>query len=278
MLQIIGVHGVGNHRPGETVEHAALQLSTVWRRHLSTGFPAIQSIDVAYYADQLRAPGRQGGDDLDNLPPEAEQMLRAWLESLDLPIQGRQGWGTWPLRQVLSWVAERRGLSPRLVNMFVATFFREVAAYLNPDDDSARTAARERVVHTLRSRHAKVVIAHSLGSVVAYEALWECQDVPVDLLITLGSPLALPHAVFPRLCPPPADGRGARPPGVARWVNLADPGDLVAVPPFGVSRRFADVDVDEHSVAHAFDFHLVSNYLSCARVASVLTEYSRRNG
>lgn len=277
MTRIIGVHGVGNHRPGETAEQAARQLSTIWRRHLSAKLPDICTVDVAYYADQLRTPGRQGIDDLDNLPADAEQMLRTWLESLELPTQGRQGWGTWPLRQALAWVAERRGLSPRLVNLFVATFFREVATYLRPTDDSARTAARERVVHTLRAGGANVVIAHSLGSVVAYEALWACPDVPVDLLVTLGSPLALPHAVFPRLRPAPADDRGARPPSVARWVNLADPGDLVAVPLFGVSRRFADVDVDEHSVAHAFDFHLVSNYLSCTRLESALTEHLGRS-
>ncbi|WP_076857358.1 hypothetical protein [Amycolatopsis keratiniphila] len=278
MARIIGVHGVGNHRPGERADQASRQLSSIWRRHLASRSPDVHAVEVAYYADLLRIPGRQGADDLDNLPAEVEQMLRIWLESLDLPTQGRQGWGTWPLRQALAWVAERRGLSPHLVNLFVATFFREVSIYLNPNDDSARTAARERVVQTLRAADAEVVIAHSLGSVVAYEALWACPDVSIDLLVTLGSPLALPHAVFPKLFPTPVKDRGARPPGVARWVNLADPGDLVAVPPFGVSRRFADVDIDEHSIAHAFDFHLVSNYLSCARLASTLIEHSLRSG
>ena len=273
MHRIIGVHGVGNHRPGETADQAARQLSAVWQRRLAMNLPDISNVNVAYYADQLRVAGRQGADDLDNLPEDAERMLRLWLESLEPPLDGRQGWGTWPLRQALAWVAERRKLSPRLVNLFVTTFFREVATYLNPADDSARTAARERVIETLRGGEARVVIAHSLGSVVAYEALWACPDVEVDLLVTLGSPLALPHAVFPRLRPAPEGNRGARPPGVTRWVNLADPGDLVAVPRHGISRRFVGVEVDEHSVVHAFDFHLVSNYLSCAKLVSTLAEH-----
>ena len=273
MTRILGVHGVGNHRPGETVAEASTQLSTIWRKHLSANLPALGPVDVSYYADLLRAANRQGIDDLDNLPEDAEQMLRSWLGSLDLPVEGRQGWGTWPVRQALAWVAERRKLSPRLVNLFVAKFFREVATYLDPADDSARTSARARVVESLQTGNTKVVIAHSLGSIVTYEALWTCPEIEVDLLVTLGSPLALPHAVFPRLRPAPENDRGARPPGVARWVNLADPGDLVAVPRFGVSRRFADVDVDEHSVVHAFDFHLVSNYLSCPRLVTTLAEH-----
>ncbi|MFE5564856.1 serine peptidase [Amycolatopsis japonica] len=275
MSRIIGVHGVGNHRPGETPEQAGRALSAIWQRHLSDHLPEPCVVEVAYYADHLRTPGKQGTDGLDNLPEDAEQMLRTWLESLDLPVQGRQGWGTWPIRQALAWVAERRRLSPHLVNLFVATFFREVATYLGRTEDPARTAARDRVVRAIREKETNVVIAHSLGSVVAYEALWACKDVQVDLLITLGSPLALPHAVFPRLRPAPADDLGARPPGVARWVNIADPGDLVAVPRFGVSRRFSGVDVDEHSVVHAFDFHLAANYLACDALASVLSEHFR---
>ena len=272
MTRVVGVHGVGNYRQGEAAEEASQRLSGIWRRHLSAELPTIAAdeVDVAYYADRLRPAGRQGGDRIDDLPEDAEWMLRRWLETIGLPRGNRQGWGTMPLRQALSWVAERRRLSPKLVELFVAVFFREVSAYLNPSDDSVRRSARERVVATVRRHRPKVVLAHSLGSVVAYEALWCCPDVEVDLLVTLGSPLALPHAVFHRLEPSTGGGRGVRPPGVVRWVNIADPGDLVALPLRGVSRRFRDVDIDVHDVVHAFDFHLVANYLTCSELVSTL--------
>ncbi|MDX8146932.1 serine peptidase [Lentzea sp. BCCO 10_0061] len=268
MTTIVGVHGVGNYRPGETPEQAARSLSTVWSARLARHELGLRAVEIAYYADVLRAQGRQGSDDLSTLPDQAEQLVRLWLNELGLPPGTGQGWGTWPIRQALAWIAEQRKLSARLLELFVATFFREVAAYLR--EPAMREHARARVVRSLTARRPSVVIGHSLGSVVAYEALWACPEVPVDLFVTLGSPLALPHAVFHRLDPAPLDERGAKPPGVARWINLADPGDLVALPAGGISRRFDDVDGDEHDVVHAFDFHLVSNYLKCKKLGDEL--------
>ncbi|MGH8909608.1 MAG: hypothetical protein ACRD0K_24740 [Egibacteraceae bacterium] len=118
----------------------------------------------------------------------------------------------------------------------------------------------------------RIVIAHSLGSVVAYEALWARPDPHVELLITLGSPLAMPDVVFDRLDPAPNGGRGARPPGVARWVNLADPGDLIAIPR-PLTRRFARVDADDERSIHAFAFHRVARYLACPATHAHLAPY-----
>ncbi|MEU6072803.1 hypothetical protein [Micromonospora sp. NPDC047074] len=69
----------------------------------------------------------------------------------------------------------------------------------------------------------------------------------------LGSPLAMPHAVFPRLDPAPVAGLGSRLPNVKRWVNIADVGDLVAI--------------------HAFDFHMVANYFACPPLAAELSAH-----
>ncbi len=52
---------------------------------------------------------------------------------------------------------------------------------------------------------------------------------PADLLVTLGSPLALPGAVFGRLQPRPALAVGLRPANVRRWVNISDNGDPIAI-------------------------------------------------
>ncbi|RKT12227.1 hypothetical protein BX285_6194 [Streptomyces sp. 1114.5] len=271
MTRIVGVHGVGNYRPDQTVGQAADTLSEVWgdrlARTLATvGEPLDRSdVRVAYYADLLRHPGRQGRTGgFDELGAFEQQLVQEWLETLPLPGGVSAGRLTAPLRQAVAWIAETRGLGRRATEWFVSVFFREVAAYLGDADGAARAAARDRVASAIADTGSRIVIAHSLGSVVAYEALWERPDLRVDLLITLGSPLALPHAVFPRLQPPPRNDRGRRPPNVGRWVNLADPGDLVAIPPGGVERRFDGVDLQESSATaiHAFDFHLVANYLS----------------
>lgn len=268
-MRVVGVHGVGNHRPCATSAQAVEQLSAIWRRALARRFPAPVDLTVAYYAGHLDPSGRQGA--ADGLPPEARELLEGWLEQFGVPPAVAQGNATRPIRQSLAWIAERRGLAPRLVELFVTTFFREVARYLHADD--ARKGSRDAVAAAIRAHRPTVVLAHSLGSVVAYETLWHNRDLELDLLVTLGSPLALPHAVFPRLDPAPSGGLGRRPPNVRRWVNIADPGDLVAIPPGGVPLRFAGVAADHTSAIHAFDFHLVANYLACAPLAAELSAH-----
>jgi hypothetical protein len=69
-----------------------------------------------------------------------------------------------------------------------------------------------------------VVVAHSLGSVVALEALWQWQGGSVDLLVTIGSPLSI-GGVHTRLKKSPPGW----PPRLRRWVNVADRDDMVAL-------------------------------------------------
>jgi hypothetical protein len=273
MLRVVGVHGVGNHRPSATAARAAEELSAIWRRALARRFPAPIDLAIAYYADRINPNGRQGT--ADDLPPEARELLEAWLEELGIPDAVAQGNATVPIRQAIAWIAERRRLAPRLVELFVTTFFREVADYLHADD--VRRASRDAVAATIRAHQPSVVLAHSLGSVVAYETLWHNEDLELDLLITLGSPLALPHAVFPRLDPAPLDGLGSCPPNVKRWVNIADAGDLIAIPPHGIPLRFTGVAADHTALIHAFDFHLVANYLACAPLADELSNLMAPN-
>ena len=117
---------------------------------------------------------------------------------------------------------------------------RELHTYLH--DPGQRAQARHIVAEAIAEQRPDVVIAHSLGGLVAYEALWERPELSVDLLVTLGAPLGL-DAVFDRLAPAPADGRGQRPPGVRRWVNLAGTDDPLAVPR-DLTERFDGVSVN----------------------------------
>ncbi|MFE7400000.1 alpha/beta hydrolase [Streptomyces sp. NPDC057557] len=75
---------------------------------------------------------------------------------------------------------------------------KQVRRYLL--DDDLRTAARERVQEQI-GPDTHVLIGHSLGSVIAYEALCAMPGHPVKALVTLGSPLGM-RMVFDRLLPP----------------------------------------------------------------------------
>ncbi|MET7378738.1 serine peptidase [Streptomyces sp. NPDC005526] len=272
MSEIVGVHGVGNYAPGPH-EEVSDRLSSEWGRHLARLVDgASHKLRVAYYAPFLRSVTPQSkGDGLEQLPENAQSMVRDWALCLE-PVdeQAMQGHLTLPLRMVVDRIARIRCLNESVLRPFVATFFWEVAAYLRPGANEARTKACRHVARTISEERPRVVVAHSLGSVVAYEALWTIPDVPIDLLLTLGSPLGMPRVVFDRLTPSPAS-RGQRPPGVRRWVNIVDPGDVVAIPrPLG--RQF-ELDQDIETAIGLIDFHTAAAYLSAARTSEVLAAY-----
>lgn len=99
----------------------------------------------------------------------------------------------------------------------------------------------------------KVIVAHSLGTVIAYEALCAHPDWPVRALITLGSPLGMRTLIFDRLRPPPENGLGRWPGSIETWVNITDSGDVVALEK-DLSRRFGsrveNLIVDNGATAH----------------------------
>jgi pimeloyl-ACP methyl ester carboxylesterase len=136
-----------------------------------------------------------------------------------------------------------------------------------------RQAARDRVAEAMQKHHPQVLVAHSLGSVVAYETLCAYPQLRTELLVTLGSPLAMQGVVFDRLEPAPCYGRAARPPGVGQWTNLADVGDPVAVPRGGLLKFFDGVDEDTTDHIALFDPHTVKSYLASAILGTRLAPY-----
>lgn len=80
-----------------------------------------------------------------------------------------------------------------------------------------------------------LLIGHSLGSVIAYDTLWELSrqdgaDGRVDLFMTLGSPLAT-RFIRRSLRGVDRDGADRYPANVGRWVNFTAKGELMALRP-----------------------------------------------
>jgi pimeloyl-ACP methyl ester carboxylesterase len=128
-------------------------------------------------------------------------------------------------------------------------------------DETLRSDIGEAVASSI-THDTRVVVGHSLGSVVAYEVLCAAPDLNLDLparsFVTLGSPLGLPNLVFDRLQPEPrprgAEIRGHWPESVGTWTNIADAGDVVAAvedlrPLFGAAMH----QVRVHNSSHAHD-------------------------
>lgn len=275
MVGVIGVHGIGNYRYfGRTgsAEAAARAAGAEWTSWLGEGLRAAgrvpADVRVAYYAHHLHR-GTPQGDDVAALDDDAMDLLIGWVAELQPTPGVAQGPRTALARASVDWLTRRHGVAARC---FATAFVREVSTYLKEPSGRKRLAAREAVAAAVAATAGtRAVVAHSLGTVVAYEALWAHPELEVDRLVTLGSPLAMPKVVFDRLEPAPGT-RGRRPPGVRRWVNLADAGDLVAVPRTGLSARFEGVDHDDPAITIGeWDFHTARRYLASRHLADHLT-------
>ena len=271
---ILAVHGIWNLQSDLTPAAAADKLAARWTASLADGYrdagldrPA-PPLAAAYYAHLLDDEA-QGDSDLDYLSPQQQAWAEAWMAAAGLPVDQMQGPGTFPLRPGLDWLAGRWRGGSKAIGRQMAAFLTEVYAYMTRP--TVREECRQIVADALDRSGARIVVAHSLGSVVAYEALHAFPDREVDLLVTLGSPLGLPGVIFEGLVPGPAGGQGARPPGVRRWVNIADQGDLVALPR-RLGDRFPVDHHDETSIAAA-DFHTLGNYLACGLTAAAIDPY-----
>ena len=99
----------------------------------------------------------------------------------------------------------------------------QVARYLTEEPLREKIQAR---VEELLDRDTDLIIAHSLGSIVGWEACHRYKGT-LPMLLTIGSPLGLNSIVYPRLRPFPP----TFPPAVRRWVNIAHPDDIIAVEP-----------------------------------------------
>ncbi|MGW4894851.1 hypothetical protein ACWEQL_21665 [Kitasatospora sp. NPDC004240] len=283
------VHGIWNLQSGLTPEEAAAGLAERARPHLGRGLVAaglghmpVPEVVMAYYAHVLLsgpAEAQAGGAPMDGLSEAELAEAWEWLVVAGVPQPAEpQAVLLAPLRQAVGrLVYHRTGAGPvsRLreaavdrVSRLVVGVLREVNAYLTRPE--ARRAARDVVADAIRLHRPRVVVAHSLGSVVTYEALHAFPELEVELLVTLGSPLGLPF-VTRKLEPGPRAGRAPRPSGVGRWVNIADVGDLVALPP----ELGGAFPVDRHAATNigAVDFHTLGGYLANGLPAAALAPY-----
>jgi hypothetical protein len=114
----------------------------------------------------------------------------------------------------------------------------EATRYLKNRDGvgaAVRAALRIKLETAWRDSEPVLLFGHSLGSVIAYDTLWELTHEhgskgEVSLLITFGSPLAT-QFVQRSVSGAKAVGAARYPHNIRRWVNLTARGDTTALHP-----------------------------------------------
>ncbi|MFJ8159157.1 antibiotic ABC transporter ATP-binding protein [Streptomyces sp. NPDC094468] len=290
MARVVLVHGIAQQFQGP--ELLSLRLAAAARDgvRLSSGL-ALEPADVAcaFYGHAFVEPGTRAGDwpawDEHDVEEglEAELLDAWWRRATEVddgvaPLNqaGTRGFAGYTGSRLLRtrWVRERlealahaRFFQPVAKRLLVSEL-KQVRRYL--DEPPIWQAARAAVAAEI-SEDTRVVVAHSLGSVVAYEALCENPGWPVTDLVTVGSPLGLP-LIHRRLSPLPVQGRGAWPGGVVRWTNVADPGDIVALVA-SLAMRFAPGpvgEVDDRTLTNGVRMHDFERYLTAPKTATAI--------
>jgi hypothetical protein len=288
--EIVGIHGIAQQYRGP------YQLADVWLAGIRDGLFAAgyhdkarvlspDDVQVAFFGDLFRPPSAMAATD----PPYdasaigsgPERDLLAALYAAAVASNpalaepaGAMGAGVVSAQFMLARLAQSKTFARVAQRAFIRDL-KQVTAFLG--DPAVKQAVLARVREQV-SPDTRVVLGHSLGSVVAYEYLCQDQPGPVELLVTVGSPLGIPNVVFDRLTPAPVAGAGAWPGKVTGWVNVADRDDVVALrkdlaPLF--PGTLPGVGVIDRLVDNGDEPHAISRYLSAAQTGSALGDVLR---
>lgn len=268
MPKIVGVHGIGHQFRG------AHLLRSDWLPALQDGLERagrkLESADdfaCAFYGDLFRPAGKSAMlpvyDARDVSDPWEQELLgELWREAAGVdpkvraPGANTKAYAPDVVQKALRALSESAFFVDIAESVLIFDL-KQVRRYLN--EPEVRREARERVKAAI-SPETRVVIAHSLGSVIAYEALCADPASQVEVFVTLGSPLGIRNLIFDKLDPAPRDGLGMWPPGVKHWVNIADRGDVVALVK-DLGAGFGP-DVVNRSVANNALAHDATRYLT----------------
>jgi hypothetical protein len=242
--RVVCIPGVGQQRETASTLHGQWAPALCGGVQLAGGQLAQDEVYCAAYGDLFRPPGRPlaVGDPLvrvEDLDGFERELLAQWWAEVARSDPGVIA------PDVRSLARAPRGVQAALRALSGSRFFaaighrallgnlRQVRDYLYQPE--VRQEAGRRVAGAV-DEDTRVLVGHSLGSVVAYEALCANPDWSVRMLVTLGSPLGIENLIFDRLQPTPRPARvaGLGPrghwPGEGRaWNNIVDEADVVAM-------------------------------------------------
>lgn len=236
MAEIVCIHGIAQEL--KSSESLLDEWAPSLRGGVSNAGGSIDGVGIGmgFYGGLFRLSGAKGGESIPVYKPgDLEDALEIALvqEIFDslapAPTSSANAKGALELA--------RRSVTQMLQVIASAPYFGQVAqsvviwylkqVYRYVTDPTIRQAARNSLIAKI-GEDTRVVVAHSLGTVVAYEVLAANPQLPVQMLVTLGSPLGIP-ALLPRLDPPLLAAGDHCPAGLRHWVNIADAADVVAL-------------------------------------------------
>ncbi len=246
MSTIVAVHGAFHELWGPH------QIAGRWVPALRDGL-ALNGVDVepssvttAFYGDVFRP---------DPARPIADEELRAIAERTGIVDAATQLVGASGLDALVEHIGREQ----------VRRTIAQLGRYF--DDDAVRSTVISRVARVIDA-DTRVVVAHSLGTVVAYEVLAALAGPARIDLVTIGSPLGHHAVIGADLRPALVNGSGQWPACIRRWTNISAPNDPVAggQPVAAIFAGVTESVVDNGHRAHDPEPYLCSE--ACGRAVA----------
>jgi len=289
---IIGIHGLGNKPP-------AAILTNWWKSSIEEGLDFIKrphplmKFELVFWADLLYP-------ELEN-PQQTDPEHPLFIKEPYTPLKVRT-----PFEQDLSQIKRHKFISDQLDKIFLSAagklnfssvteyiirhYFRDLDLYFSEEkmegsEITIRDEIRERLVDVLAKHQNKeiILIAHSMGSIVALDVLNHFSDLKIDTLVTIGSPLGL-AAIRSKISPNYQDKTKSPIPQTIRnhWYNLADIKDKVALD-FDLADDFMDktnhIVIKDIQIHNDFEYngernpHKSYGYLRTTKMAEIIHEF-----
>ena len=186
-----------------------------------------------------------------------------------------------PMRRLARWMftlADKLPvLIPHIATERVRLHLRDLRRYTQNKNELAEHTREMLKVSLRRARDAGrpiLLIAHSMGSVIAYESLWQMsranrEAMHIDLFLTMGSPLGQRY-IQKLLKGSDAIGVVRYPANIRRWINLSAVGDLTAINPY-LQKEFRDML--EAGLVESIDDRIIHNWFRLDGVLNPHAEY-----
>jgi hypothetical protein len=294
-MKIVFVHGRSQEgKDGRALEAEWLQAAI--DGVAAAGLPPLPVLDAAhvvlpYYGDLLFRLTEQAGKDAFNTlvdrgaaasAPSAEE--QAFTQAIVFAMAEKQGITPAQIAaevnadvvemNVQNWPAVLAALRllnriPQISQSVIELVTRDVWYYLTKK--GVRLKIDQVVNAAIPADEPCIVVAHSLGTIVAYNLLMNQARANVKALITIGSPLGI-EAIWSRL---PSDKPPRRAPaGVPLWFNARDAQDTVALYEISPGTYNGDPKVSNYSgVSNTSDnHHGIVEYLHDPVIAKAICE------
>ena len=185
-------------------------------------------------------------------------------------------------------------LIPHIASERTELHLRDLHRYVADDNGIAEHTRRMLKIPLQaaeRGRHPVLLIGHSMGSVIAYDTLWDLshsgdERVRVDLFLTMGSPLGQRY-MQKRIKGSEMTGSERYPNNIRRWKNLSAVGDMTAINPWlkdefgemlelGLVESFEDAELHNYyRLDGALNVHSEYGYLVNEKTARTVVDWWR---